>query len=1190
MEEIEYKLKKKNAILIVNAVAKLVDIVRQKSEADSVKTLELPEFKLLKQKCEDPEPLVSITACQGIVSLVELGILPWGTALAGLIAAMTSTKNYSGIITAVGQILVIDLRGHLMTGTAYKCRFSMRSPQHPLITILKQKQDCWLDIFNQIQFLCNHNDSVVANCSLELLRPLFLYILCAPSALPAGCRRQTWELLLRLKLPETNDFLMEILSWLLMNSESDLESTASLYIELAGVAAEKKDSVLCAAMAPSLASLAQQLVCLGHDPRSCIVLLAQLLQFGQEASSCVLMMMSEMIGLCPAIYLVDVFTLCKCIVEQKSCNLMAIKMLECALLQWLVYPSYLTGDAVQLGGDILALIGDIQAFGCHSGRLFANKLFGILRPIDSRVNFCAHLCRLAEAWQGNLGPIEDWLERVANTPLVFCGKLQLFLSALFVHNFEQIDVRKKSFRILLKLVEQQNDLSGNMLTLILYKLAEETEPKMQLELLRGLTQMAVQKENITLILHTLETLKNRGGLRSLVIDLYVRLWKVEPRCYPYLEKMLQETVKDDEDSWEFEIAKASAIKQICETRPELYSAELVSMLSKILTRCGDSEGSLASSLALEGISALCKAEIVDITTTYKALAPKLNRDKRPTVVKSWCEFLGVVPSIRCPTQEYEKLVVEVIMRLWSYVTNSEDISIVNAALSSLSKFNLDQLSLRTLPECYRQGLKLPSSYAKTPVDAARKPEDVLPYIPGECWMQLLQNIKPTALEAAGNMLINWINTELESFHLLSGRTEPASYSHLPPGAVSRAIVHYLIKPFVPEQRLVVKECLRILCHKYSKLFPPLEWIFLQDFLQEPDFQEYCLTLLARQAQKSPSARKLLEDFVSGLEPSMKTKREVLVLFSNLSDLCNSIPPNILKPFIEKSLHTAFEFALNGNSETKVESEAHLRQLLSHVKTTLQKEDIHDANRATLSIIAEGLLERLDVENPFFAMYVECAVELPVKHLERMSSPSVWWEVTPEKLRLAVKIRSALAQRTDTEVPLVWLNECIDATASLSGEHTNVLKTIAPVMVTCRGNDSNCPWTLELMGQIQVTINAKSDSDKQQVLTFLYDVFMTTAIVMSGHECLASTLETIATSREVRLQLFPQALSTLVTYDQWQSFAAQVTDWLFHMCNCKTVSPLYSKAFYQALVSLRHSNNYKESAAWMHFIDSRPTSA
>jgi hypothetical protein len=50
----------------------------------------------------------------------------------------------------------------------------------------------------------------------------------------------------------------------------------------------------------------------------------------------------------------------------------------------------------------------------------------------------------------------------------------------------------------------------------------------------------------------------------------------------------------------------------------------------------------------------------------------------------------------------------------------------------------------------------------------------------------------------------------------------------------------------------------------------------------------------------------------------------------------------------------------------------------------------------------------------------------------MTSPSSFWEVTPDKLRQALKIRSALACKADTEVPLVWLNECIDAALGLVG--------------------------------------------------------------------------------------------------------------------------------------------------------------
>ena len=66
--------------------------------------------------------------------------------------------------------------------------------------------------------------------------------------------------------------------------------------------------------------------------------------------------------------------------------------------------------------------------------------------------------------------------------------------------------------------------------------------------------------------------------------------------------------------------------------PSQHGPELVKLLSQILNQCGGVEGGLPSSLALQGITALCKAEIVNVATTWRALAPKLSRDKRPAVI------------------------------------------------------------------------------------------------------------------------------------------------------------------------------------------------------------------------------------------------------------------------------------------------------------------------------------------------------------------------------------------------------------------------------------------------------------------------------------------------------------------------------------------------------------------------------
>jgi hypothetical protein len=105
------------------------------------------------------------------------------------------------------------------------------------------------------------------------------------------------------------------------------------------------------------------------------------------------------------------------------------------------------------------------------------------------------MCRLAETWQSNPAVVRDWLQRVTNIPQDI-EHLQLFVSGLFIHNFDNSEIKQESLKLLLKMVERNNDFAASVMPVILYKLADEKEPLVQLQLLRGLTKMAVQKVHI----------------------------------------------------------------------------------------------------------------------------------------------------------------------------------------------------------------------------------------------------------------------------------------------------------------------------------------------------------------------------------------------------------------------------------------------------------------------------------------------------------------------------------------------------------------------------------------------------------------------------------------------------------------------------------------------------------------------
>lgn len=97
---------------------------------------------------------------------------------------------------------------------------------------------------------------------------------------------------------------------------------------------------------------------------------------------------------------------------------------------------------------------------------------------------------------------------------------------------------------------------------------------------------------------------------------------------------------------------------------------------------------------------------------------------------SLCRFLSIIPSLCSDEAADEKLMADAVSKLWTLISTSKNDKVVVAALNALAKFNLEQLSLKLLPDVYRCKVRLPKEYIKTPVDVNSKPEDVLQYIPG----------------------------------------------------------------------------------------------------------------------------------------------------------------------------------------------------------------------------------------------------------------------------------------------------------------------------------------------------------------------------------------------------------------------------------------------------------------------------
>ncbi|XP_022257540.1 focadhesin-like [Limulus polyphemus] len=147
-----------------------------------------------------------------------------------------------------------------------------------------------------------------------------------------------------------------------------------------------------------------------------------------------------------------------------------------------------------------------------------------------------------------------------------------------------------------------------------------------------------------------------------------------------------------------------------------------------------------AAVALQGITALCTAEVIDLRTTWKVLAPRLTKDKRPIVIKNLFAFMSLVSQVGVPTVDYEKFMSDIVSLLWRHISLENNPLTVGAAYKTLATFPANLHSLKFLPDQAKQNLKLPSSFGATPFEMAKLPEDVLSYTPGYCFIDLLKSI------------------------------------------------------------------------------------------------------------------------------------------------------------------------------------------------------------------------------------------------------------------------------------------------------------------------------------------------------------------------------------------------------------------------------------------------------------------
>ncbi|XP_066224352.1 focadhesin isoform X1 [Saccopteryx leptura] len=788
-EDIRKRFEFPNSLIQSQAVGHLIAAVLKENgcpEKIHQSTHQTPALSLLWEKCCSENVVVRTACCEGLVALVAQDQAEFSYVLNGILNLIPSSRNAHGLIKAVMKLLQLQAAKEGQAGEKnIQDIYSIRNRPQPLITVLEHRPDCWPVLLQQLTaFFQQCPERSEVSC-VQILAPFLWYLYCEP-----------------LQLQEYTKLRLALLKVLLQPRVlCDKEQPSIL---------EQQILQLCCDMVPCLQIkdliqttevmlfLEELYLSLSRHPVFWKSQLTQLtlqllcvcevsLKTTGECSS-LIHLLEHSVELLKEDFPVELVIIGIALLllqtpasQQKPLLSLALKLLSFAEGQKVPKSSLL------LVMPVLQILSSTALDNCismdedsPSRQQLALKLLEMVQqecyrdehqklsyklvfPITSTYGSIFTAWRILEVMREE-SAATDWLASVASLlPITTVIPVHVFL--LLVHLL--VEDKGPNLRQILKVTTElaQADSSQvpNLIPVLMFKLGKPLEPELYNEILYTLPTLGVHKVCIGQILRVIQLLGTTPQLRAVTLRLLTSLWEKQDRVYPELQRFMAMSdvpslCAGKEVQWEKLIAKAASIRDICKQRPYQHGADMLAAISQVLNECTKPDQATPAALVLQGLHALCQAEVVCIRSTWNALSPKLSCDTRPLILKTLSELFSLVPSLTVNTAEYENFKVQVLSILWTHTQNKDPV-VANAAYKSLSHFSAGEHTIFHLPEQIRPELHIPEDLDEDEDgEGAGKDPDLS--VPGSCYLQLLSLTSLLVLPALEEFFTSLVKQEM----------------------------------------------------------------------------------------------------------------------------------------------------------------------------------------------------------------------------------------------------------------------------------------------------------------------------------------------------------------------------------------------------------------------------------------------
>ncbi|CAL1296123.1 unnamed protein product [Larinioides sclopetarius] len=795
MEDLRQRLKFDDVAVRSRCIQKIVQAVKKKAKKELItsSSVQIPELNLLWEVCADESTSASNLAIRGIIYLTTNHHLDVNYAINKFLSSLPSASNVYGIVKGITKLLISQ------SDENNKTSYSLHRPKHPLIAVLQTDE-------NYLPLVLENIADAVSEDNLrgfQSMEPVICYILSNPAPQrKCDCSKSLLiETLLDTVKNEakTAFYILRCIPLLQIEEYYQVVEAANFILKAqkAFVSLQCNESeriYISELLLLSTLSLSERSIVYGHDP-------TRLLEIASNMSISLsqINFTSSYVNLCLASIAKILKTVSGQLVEKyvsiaivlldfRHISPTIAALLTSSVIQLLPEPSVISFGESSSSSLSQLLTKLEQCFlSCEDSENGAesseepscsaalekvksiNSIYieAFTFSVQSSLQCAKFAIQLDEA---SLEFKQNWMETIKNVASS-CSADNLdvifsLVSALFLSSPDNQAYIKSCLEAFESILTKSSHLSTKLFALLLYKQSLLTSPESKFLILDFLPISAAHKYAIPPVLSILKMMGNDDQLKAQAIHLMLQLWKKHDRCFSYLHKLLTETHKTQNKELKINealIAQAAAIREICLLAPEKHGVEFLGILSKIFNESNDEANLPAACLALDGVIHLCKFEITDLRSTWKMLGPKLSRDRRTLVTCRMYKLLALVPDLQVKSCEYDKFMSEIATNIWRRLSSGGmPPEAVAEAYKTLAKFPLDCHILKQLPPPAKANLQLPLSMKATPFEMGKLPEDVLTYIPGYCYIDLLKSIESDIiLKGYSEFLNSLIKYEVE---------------------------------------------------------------------------------------------------------------------------------------------------------------------------------------------------------------------------------------------------------------------------------------------------------------------------------------------------------------------------------------------------------------------------------------------